>query len=67
MGMTNKECLDRIAKLTEELNVADITRTEALEALKDASFNEIADELWELYCFASGIKNVLREVEDGNN
>ena len=67
MGMTDKECIKKIAKLTEELDLADITKEEALEALKDASFNEIADELWELYCFASDIKNVLREVEDGNN
>lgn len=62
MGMTNKECLNKIAKLTEELKMADVTKEEALEALKDASFNEIADELWEFYCFVCDIKSALIEV-----
>ena len=61
--MTNKECLNRIAKLTEELSIADITYEEAFEALKDASFNEIAEELWTYYCFACDIKSALMEVE----
>ena len=64
--MTNKECLDKIAKLTEELSLADVTKEEALEALKDASFNEIFDELWEFYCFVCDIKSVLMEAERSN-
>ena len=63
MGMTNKECLNKIAKLTEELNQADVTKEEALEALKDASFNEIADELWTYYCYVCDVKSALMEVE----
>ena len=43
MKMTNTECLNKIAQLTEELDIADVTKEEALEALKDASFNEIAE------------------------
>lgn len=67
MGMTNKECLNKIAKLTEELNIADVTKEEYLEALKDASFNEISEELWRSYCFVCDIKGALMEVEDGND
>ncbi len=67
MGMTNKECLNRIAELTEELDIVDITREEAFEALKDASFNDISEELWEYYCFVCDIKSALMELEDGNN
>lgn len=64
MGMTNKECLKRIAKLTDELNIADVTKEEYTEALKDASFNDIKDELWEFYCYSCDIKSVLMEVEE---
>ena len=67
MGMTNKECLNKIAKLTEELKIADVTKEEYLEALKDASFNEISEELWEYYCFICDIKSALMEVENGND
>lgn len=62
MGMTNKECVNKIVELTEELSIADITKEEALEALKDASFNEISEELWRYYCFVCDIKSVLMEV-----
>lgn len=65
MGMTDKDCLKKIAKLTEELDIADVTKEEVLEALKDASFNEISEELWKFYCFACDIKSVLMKVEDG--
>lgn len=65
--MTNKECLNRIAELTEELDIADITREEAFEALKDASFNDILEELWTYYCFVCDIKSVLMEIKDGND
>ena len=67
MKMTNTECLNKIAQLTEELDIADVTKEEALEALKDASFNEIADELWRYYCFVCDIKSVLMERKDGND
>ena len=67
MGMTNKECLNRIAELTEELKIADITKEECLEALKDASFNDISEELWKYYCFVCDIKSALMEAEDGND
>lgn len=65
MGMKDKECIKKIAKLTEELDIADVTKEEVLEALKDASFNEISEELWKFYCFACDIKSVLMEIEDG--
>ena len=65
--MTNKECLNRIAELTEELDTVDITKEEAFEALKDASFNDISEELWTYYCFVCDIKSILMEIEDGNN
>lgn len=64
--MTDKECLNKIAELAKELDIAGITYEEALEALKDASFNEIAEELWTYYCFVRDIKSVLMEIEDGN-
>lgn len=67
MGMTNIECLKKIAELLEELDVADVPKDEYLEALKDASFNEISDEIWNYYCFACDIKSALMEVEDGND
>ena len=67
MGMTNKECLKRIAKLTDELNIADVMKEAYIKALKNASFNDIKDELWEFYCFACDIKSVLMEVDNGND
>lgn len=67
MEMTNKECVNKIAKLTKELAQADLTKEEVLEVLKDASFNEIADELWRYYCFVCDIKSVLMERKDGND
>lgn len=63
--MTNTECLNKIAQLTEELDIADVTKEEALEALKDASFNEIADELWNYYCYVCDVKSVLMDVDRG--
>jgi hypothetical protein len=63
MKMTNTECLNKIAQLTEELDIADVTKEEALEALKDASFNEIADELWTYYCYVCDVKSVLMDVD----
>lgn len=64
--MTNTECLNKIAQLTEELSLADVTKEEALEALKNASFNEIAEELWRYYCYVCDIKGVLMEVTGEN-
>lgn len=55
----------KIAKLTEELDIADVTKEKALEALKDASFKEISEELWKYYCFVCDIKSALMELEDG--
>ena len=65
MKMTNTECLNKIAQLTEELDIADVTKEEALEALKNASFNEIAEELWRYYCYVCDIKGVLMDVDRG--
>ena len=64
MGMTNNECLNRIAKLVEELNISDsvIPKDEYLEAIKDATFNEIVDEIWDYYCFVCDVKGALMEV-----
>lgn len=62
--MTNKECLNRIAKLTDELKIADVTKEEYLEAIKDASFNDISDEMWAYYCYICDIKSVLMEVDN---
>ena len=67
MGMTSKECLNRIAKLTDELDIADVTKKEYIKAIKDASFNDITDELWEFYCYSCDIKSVLMEVDNGND
>lgn len=60
--MTYKECVKEIAKITSALDIADVTKKEAMEALKDVSFNDISEELWTYYCFASDIKSVLFEV-----
>ena len=63
MEMTNKECINRIVKLTDDLNIIDITKDEFIEAIKDASFNDIADEMWHYYCYICDIKSVLMEVK----
>lgn len=62
--MTNKECIKRIAQLVEELKPADLTKEEFLAAIKDATFNEISDELWQYYCFVCDIKSTLMEVKN---
>lgn len=65
--MTNKDCLDRIAKLTKELDIADVTKDEFLEALKNARFNDIADELWRFYCYVCDVQYTLMEAKYGND
>lgn len=61
--MTDKECINRIAKLTDELGMADVTKHEYIEALKNASFNDISDELWNYYSYIRNIISVLMETE----
>lgn len=62
--MSNRECIERITKMVEELRLADVTKEEAIEALKDATFNEISDEIWNYYCFVCDVKRALMEVKE---
>ena len=60
--MTDRECLNEIVKLTDALKLrSDITKKETIEELKDASFNDIVEELWIYFNFVLDIKSVLEE------
>jgi hypothetical protein len=53
-----------MVKITDALKLRDdLTKNEAIEELKGASFNDIADELWRYYNFVLDIKSALEERE----
>ena len=57
--MTDKEKLDRIEELIDEVDLADMTRTEIERKIEGLSIEEIKDEVWQLYCLISDISLTL--------
>lgn len=57
--MTDKEQIERISKLLNELSLDDITSTEFEETFPRQSINDIKDALWRMYCFASDVCDTI--------
>lgn len=57
--MTAEEQIKRITKLLNDMSLDTITRTEFEEEFPNQSINEIKDEMWRLYCFASDVCDTL--------
>lgn len=58
--MTAEQKLERIKKLIKEANLAeDVSKVNFYSEVIDQSFRDIRDEMWELYCLAYDIKNVI--------
>lgn len=53
--MTDKEKLDRITGLLNELNLTDMSQDDLTEYLKKMSFNDINDLMWKLFCFVEDV------------
>lgn len=53
--MTAEEQIMRLTKLLNELDLTDVTQDEMIKTLHNLSFNEIVEEMWQLYCFASDV------------
>ena len=58
--MTDKEKLDMIAEYIEEVDLADMTRTELEREIEGSSIEEIKDNMWQLYCLISDISLTLK-------
>ena len=57
--MTAEEQIQRITGLLNALDLADMCREEYEEEFMNQSVNDIKDEMWQLYCFASDVCNTL--------
>lgn len=57
--MTAEEQIKRITKLLNDMDLDTITRTEFEKEFPNQSINEIKDEMWRLYCFASDVCDTL--------
>ena len=57
--MTAEEQIRRITGLLNDLDLVDMCREQYEEEFMDQSVNDIKDELWEMYCFASDVCNTL--------
>lgn len=57
--MTAEEKIQKITGLLNDLDLADMSREEYEEEFMEQSVNDIKDELWTMYCFASDVCNTL--------
>lgn len=53
--MTDKERIERISELLKKLDLAELTYDEFDELFPEESINDIKEELWLMYCFASDV------------
>ena len=60
--MKDKEKIEKITNIIEDLNLKDINSTELWWITAGKPFEEIFDELWELYSTIKDIEDVLNEV-----
>ena len=61
--MTQKEKLNRISKLVDDLDLGDVSRHQLWEEMRGLSLNELEELIWELYCFAKDIQNTIEPQE----
>lgn len=57
--MTAEEKMQRITVLLNELDLVDMSREEYEAEFMKQSVNDLKDEMWIMYCFASDVCNTL--------
>lgn len=57
--MTAEEQIRRITGLLNDLDLSDMCREEYEVEFMEQSVNDIKDEMWRMYCFASDVCNTL--------
>lgn len=56
-----EEQMKQLIELSDKLDLMQLTRSEMEVLLKSASYIDIENELWRLYCFANDVKNILNQ------
>lgn len=57
--MTDTEKIERITECMRKLDLAEMTRDELIQEVRDLSIAEIEDLMWEMYCFISDVCDTL--------
>lgn len=62
--MTAEEQIKRITDIVNELNLDEMTEDNMWVEMRGKSFNEIFDDMWELYTAIGDIVDVLNEQDE---
>ena len=57
--MTDRKQIEKITKLLNELDLADLTLQEFNDGFTKLTIDELRDESWRLYCFANDVCDTL--------
>ena len=57
--MTAEQKLERIKNLIKERALADVSKDDFYNEVEEQRLIDIKDEMWELYCFAHDIENII--------
>ena len=57
--MTDTERINRITECLKDLDLAEMTRDELIQEVRDLSIAEIEDLVWEMYCFIGDVCDTL--------
>lgn len=57
--MTAEQKLERIKNLIKESALADVSKDDFYNEIEEQRLVDIKDEMWELYCLAQDIENII--------
>ncbi len=57
--MTAEQKLERIKNLIKESALADVSKDDFYNEIEEQRLVDIKDEMWELYCLALDIENII--------
>jgi hypothetical protein len=57
--MTDTERIERITKCLNDLGLAEMTRDELVQKIRNLSIAEIEDLMWDWYCFIGDVCDTL--------
>lgn len=57
--MTDTERIKRITECMRKLDLAEMTRDELIQEVRDLSIAEIEDLMWDWYCFIGDVCDTL--------
>lgn len=60
--MTAEKKIQRISELLNDMALADMRREEYEAEFMKQSVNDLKDEMWRMYCFASDVCNTLNII-----